>query len=153
MEQIAKQEKVQITHIPFKGTAEGQAALLGGHILFWVGDVNPSLTESGETRILMLLRDEHSNEYPQTPILRDLGYNMPYPMIMGIITAKAVPDGIVRKLDDIFSKAMKTPAFINGMKDLRLAIIYRNSKDLDALVAQNYDNFSKLFKELGLTKE
>jgi len=150
MERIAKQEKVQIIHIPFKGTPESQTALLGGHILAAAGDFGYSLIESGETRVLLLFKEEQSAEYPQIPILKDLGYHFPYPMIIGIITAKAVPDGIIKKLDEAFSKAMKEPAFINGMKELRLPIMYRNSKDLDAYVVQNYEFFSKLFKEMGL---
>jgi tripartite-type tricarboxylate transporter receptor subunit TctC len=152
MERIAKQENVQITHIPFKGTPESQTALLGGHILAASGDFGSSLVESGETRVLMLLKEEKSAEYPQVPILKDMGYNLPYPMFIGVITSKAVPDGIVAKLDQAFAKAMKEPAFINGMKELRLPILYRSGKELDAYVAQNYDYYSKLFRELGLIK-
>ena len=150
MERIAKQEKVQITHIPFKGTPESQTALLGGHILAAAGDFGYSLIESRETKVLLLFKEEQSAEYPQMPILKDLGYHFPYPMIIGIITTKAVPDGIIKKLDDAFSKAMKEPTFISGMKELRLPVMYRNSKDLDAYVVQNYEFFSKLFKEMGL---
>jgi len=51
-----KQENVQITHIPFKGTPESQTALLGGHILAAAGDFGTSLVESGETRVVMLLK-------------------------------------------------------------------------------------------------
>jgi tripartite-type tricarboxylate transporter receptor subunit TctC len=152
MERIAKQENVQITHIPFKGTPESQTALLGGHILAASGDFGSSLVESGETRVLMLLKEEKSAEYPQVPILKDMGYDLPYPMFIGVITPKAVPDGIVVKLDEAFAKAMKEPTFIKGMKELRLPIMYRSGKELDAYVAQNYDYYSKLFKELGLTK-
>ncbi len=152
MERIAKQENVQITHIPFKGTPESQTALLGGHILAASGDFGSSLVESGETRVVMLLKEEKSAEYPQVPILKDMGYDLPYPMFIGVITAKAVPDGIVAKLDKAFAKAMKEPAFINGMKELRLPIMYRSGKELDAYVARNYDYYSKLFKELGLIK-
>ena len=32
MEQIAKQRGVKWTHVPFKGAAETNAALLGGHV-------------------------------------------------------------------------------------------------------------------------
>ena len=152
MERIAKQENVQITHIPFKGTPESQTALLGGHILAASGDFGSSLVESGETRVLMLLKEEKSAEYPQIPILKDLGYNLPYPMFIGVITPKAVPDAIVAKLDKAFAQAMKEPAFINGMKELRLPILYRSGKELDAYVTRNYEYYSKLFKELGLIK-
>jgi tripartite-type tricarboxylate transporter receptor subunit TctC len=143
---------VQITHIPFKGTPESQTALLGGHILAASGDFGSSLVESGETRVLMLLKEEKSAEYPQVPILKDMGYDLPYPMFIGVITPKAVPDGIVLKLDEAFAKAMKEPTFIKGMKELRLPVMYRSGKELDAYVAQNYDYYSKLFKELGLIK-
>ena len=152
MERIAKQENVQITHIPFKGTPESQTALLGGHILAAAGDFGVNLVDSGETRVVMLMKEEKSPEYPQVPIMKDLGYNLPYPMFIGVITAKAVPDAIVKKLDDAFVKAMKEPAFINGMKELRLPVMYRSGKELDAYVAQNFEYYSKLFKELGLIK-
>jgi len=152
MERIAKQENVQFTHIPFKGTPESQTALLGGHILAAAGDFGVNLVDSGETRVVMLLKEEKSPEYPQVPILKDLGYNLPYPMIIGVITPRAVPDAIVRKLDEAFFKAMKEPGFINGMKELRLPIMYRSGKELDAYVARNYEFYSKLFKELGLIK-
>jgi tripartite-type tricarboxylate transporter receptor subunit TctC len=47
---------------------------------------------------------------------------------------------------------MKEPAFIKGMKDLRLTIAYRNNIEMDDYVAQNYEAFSKLLKEIGLIK-
>ncbi len=152
MERIAKQENIQITHIPFKGTPESQTALLGGHILAAAGDFGVSLVESGQTRVVMLLKEEKSPEYPNVPILKELGYDLPYPMIISVITAKAVPDGIVAKLGDAFLKATKEPAFLKGMKDLHLPVMYRNGKELDAYVAKNYEYYIKLFKELGLVK-
>lgn len=152
MERIARKENVQITHIPFKGTAESQAALLGGHIQFAAGDFNYSLIEAGQTRLLLLLRDEPSAEYPQTPILKDLGYDYLYPMYLALGGPKGIPDGIVERLHDAFAKAMKQPAFISGMKELRQPIVYRNTKDLNEYVAQNYEVFSKLIKGGELSK-
>jgi len=152
MEDIAKKERVEITHIPFKGTPEAQTALLGGHIIAGAGDFNFSLVDSGETRLLMLLKEEHSAEYPNIPILKDLGYDNPYPMIISVVGPKGIPEGIVKKLEDAFVKAMKEPAFIKGMKDLRLPISYRNSKELDEYIIRNYHFFTNLFKEKGLLK-
>ena len=151
MEEIAKREKVQITHIPFKGTSEGQAALLGGHTVFGAGDFNASLVEAKQIRLIMMLKDEPSAEYPGIPTIKEL-YNLPYPMSITIITQKAVPDAIVTKLEDAFKQAMKEPAFINGMKDLQLPVIYRSGKELDAYVLQSYNYFSKTLKEMGVLK-
>ncbi len=153
MEQIAKKENVQITHIPFKATGEAQTALLGGHILFAAGDFNYSLIESGQARLLFLFREERAAEYPDAPILKDFNYEFPFPTFICAAGPKGIPDGIVRKLDDAFAKAMKQPSFIKGMKeDLRLPILYRGSKELGDYVTYSYESYGKMLKEMGLIK-
>ncbi len=153
MEQIAKRENVQITHIPFKGTPEVQTALLGGHILFGAGDFNASLAEAGQIRILVLLRDERSAEYPKTPILKDLGYDIPCPMTVNVFGPKGIPEGIAQKIEDAYTRAMKEPAFIKGMKeDLLLPLVYRNHKDLTDYTNYNYEVYGKFLKGMGLIK-
>jgi len=152
MERIARKENVQITHIPFRGTPEVQTALLGGHVLSGAGDFNFSMVEAKQIRLVMLLKDEHSKEYPDVPILKDLGYDYPYPMIIGVVCPRATPDAIVRKLDDAFQKATMEPAFIAGMRELRLPVIYRSGKDLEGYVEQNYIYFQKLLKEQSVIK-
>ena len=152
LEQIARREKVQLTHIPFKATSESQTALLGGHILFAAGDFNYSLVEAGQIRLLLLLREERAAEYPETPIVKDMGYDFPIPTFICAAGPKGLPDGIVKKLEDAFTKAMKEPAFAKGMKDLRLPIVYRNSRDLNAYVTHNYETYGRMLKDLGLMK-
>ena len=153
MEQIAKKENVQITHIPFKATGEAQTALLGGHILFAAGDFNYSLIESGQARLIFLFREERAAEYPDAPILKDFNYEFPFPTFICAAGPKGIPDGIVRKLDDAFAKAMTQPSFIKGMKeDLRLPILYRGSKELSDYVAYSYESYAKMLKEMGLIK-
>jgi tripartite-type tricarboxylate transporter receptor subunit TctC len=152
LEQIARREKVQLTHIPFKGSPETQVALLGGHIMVGTGDFNYPLIESGEIRLILLIAEKRSPYYPDIPILKDLGYDVPAPTFLNITGPKGLPDEIVKKLDDAYSKAMKEPAFINGMKDFRFTIFYRNGKELDEYVASNYDAFAKLLKEQGMIK-
>jgi tripartite-type tricarboxylate transporter receptor subunit TctC len=153
MEQIAKREKVQLTHIPFKATGEAQTALLGGHILFAAGDFNYSLIESKDARLLLLFREERAAEYPDIPIVKDMGYDFPIPTFICVAGPKGLPDGIAKKLEDAFTRAMKEPAFIKGMKeDLRLPVVYRNSKDLNAYVARNYDIYGHMLKDMGLVK-
>jgi len=152
-EYIAKKEKVQFAHIPFKGNVEMTTGLIGGHIAFGVGDFNYSLIESGQIRLLLLLRDEPSSEYPQTPILKDLGYDIPAPMALNVAGPRGIPKEIVAKIEDAYTRAMKTPAFIKGMKeDLRLPIIYRGSNELDRYVAHNVEIYARLLRESGGAK-
>jgi tripartite-type tricarboxylate transporter receptor subunit TctC len=152
METIAKQENVQMIHIPFKGTPESQSALLGGHVTAAVGDFVVDMVTSKQIRLLMMLREDKSEFHPDIPILKDLGYNIPYAVLGVLMTQKAVPDAIVKKLEDAVIKAMKEPAFVKGMRDLRLTPAYRSGKEMDAYVAASYEYYNKTFKEMGLIK-
>ena len=152
MEQVARKENVQFTHIPFKGSPETQTALLGGHVLVGIGEFNYSLVESGDLRLILLIAQVPSPEYSNVPILTDLGYGVPTPTFLNIAGPKGIPDEIVKKLDDAFSKGMKEPGFIKGMKELRLTIVYKNGNDLQNYIASTFDSFAKLLKEEGLIK-
>ncbi len=153
MEQIARKEKVQITYIPFKANTEVETAILGGHLIMGAGDISYSLIEAGQMRLLALFREERSVEFPQTPFLKEMGYDFPLPYPLCVAGPKGIPDGIVMKLEEAFTKAMKEPAFIKGMKeDLRMPILYRSSKELGDYVVHNYEVYTKLLKEVGLTK-
>lgn len=153
MEQVARKEKVQFIHIPFKSSPEYQAAVLGGHVLFSAGDFNHALLESGKTRLLAFLSEKSPAEYAQTPTLKELGYDIQCPVFLGIMGPKDIPEEIVKKLEDAFQNALKEPSVIKGLKELRLTVFYRNSKDLTDYVNRNYEVFGQLLKEMGLAKQ
>lgn len=152
VEQIARKEGVQFTHIPFKGATEYQTAILGGHLSFCAGDFQYPLVESGETRILLFFGEKRSDEYPDVPVLKDLEYHVPCPMFLAIFGPKGIPEDIAKKLEEAFTKTMREPAFLKSMKDFHFTILYRNGQQLGDYVANNYDTFEKLLKEMGLTK-
>ena len=152
MQQVAKKEGVQMTHIPFKGSADYQTALLGGHILFTIGEFNYSLLEDKQVRVLLFLGEKHSPEYPQIPILKELGYDIPCPVFNGVAGPRGLSDEIVKKLEEAFTKGMQEQAFVKGMKELHVTILHRGSKEFAEYAAQNYESFGKVLKDLGLIK-
>jgi tripartite-type tricarboxylate transporter receptor subunit TctC len=152
MEQVAKQEGIRVSHMPFRGGMENIGALLGGHVHFMTGDANYSLFQAGRIRILALIADSPSIEYPQTPILKDLGYDTPTPSILNVSGPKDLPEGIARKLEEAFTKAMKEEDFIKGMRSLHYSIYYRNGKELTDYVSRNYETYGRYLKEMGLAQ-
>jgi len=153
MEQIARKEKVQFTQIPFKGGPEVELALLGGHIQFAASEFSNTQIDAGNTRLLLLFREEHAAEYPSNLVLKDLGYgDIAAPMIQGIAGPKGMPEAVTRKLEDVFTKAMKDPMFVKGMKEVGYSVLYRSSKESSDYIAKNYDFFGTFLKELGFAK-
>jgi tripartite-type tricarboxylate transporter receptor subunit TctC len=156
MLQIAKKEGIQFNHMPVKGGPEIMAALLGGHIKFGAGDFNYSLLEAGQIPLLALLGENRRPEYPGIPTLRDLGYDRPeitsLSVFQNIAGPKGIPEEIVKKLEQAFTQAIKEPSFIKGLKDLRFPVVYRNSKEMAEHIADYYQFYGKILKEMGLAK-
>lgn len=157
MVQVAKKEGVQFRHMPFKGGPEIQAALLGGHIDFGIGDFNYALLEAGQIRLLALLGENLRPEYPQTPTLKSLGYDRPdvppAPIYQNVAGPKGIPQEVVRKLEEAFTLATKEPAFIKGLKEIRFPLVYRNSKDMTDYMNYYYEYYRKVLKDTDLSKK
>jgi tripartite-type tricarboxylate transporter receptor subunit TctC len=152
MDQICKREKVEMTHIPFKGGSEVENALLGGHVLCGVGDFNYSLIEAKLTRFVLILRQERSAEYPDVPSMKDLGYEFWEPAVLNVSAPRNFPEPMTRRIEDAFLKAMKEPGFLEGMKNIHMPVYYRSGKDLTNYVAYNYDLWGRFLRERGLAK-
>ena len=152
IEKIAREEGVRFTHIPFKGGTDYQTALLGGHIMFAAGEISIPMIEAGKIRLLLLFTEKRLSEYPQVPILKDLGYKTSYPSLMGVMGPKGLPEGILKKLEDAFTVASKQPNVVKSLQDIHLSMIYRNSKELADYVAYHYDLYAQLLKEMNLIK-
>lgn len=153
MEQIAKWEKVEMVHVPFKGGGEMLSAVLGGHITATGTFIPFPMVRANKIRLLALFGDQRLEDFPEIPTLRELGYNVKVPYFAGIGAPKGVPEPILKKLEDAFSKAMGDPAFIQGMKAVPMPIKYRNSADFSQFLAEGYEAVGKYIEELGLKKK
>lgn len=152
IDQIGKRENVRFTNVPFKGSPEAQAALLGEHIAFIAGEFNSSMVENGQFRVLALFSEKSRAAYPQVPALKDLGYDFPAPVFHVIAGPKGMPEAIVRKIDEAVAKVVREPRFIKGAQELRIPVVYRNHAELTEYVSRNYQFFGKLLAGMGLSK-
>lgn len=148
-EKIAKDNGVQFFHIPYKGGVQTTAGLLAGETEVSTGDVSASLVRSGQVKPILLFTENHLSEYPGVPILKDIGYEIPFPSLIAIMAPKGLPDGIAKTLENAFAKAMKEPGFIEGMKKLNFPVRYRSGKELNDYVVRNYAIYEKLVKEMA----
>jgi tripartite-type tricarboxylate transporter receptor subunit TctC len=144
---------IQFVHIPYKGGAESNTGLLGGH----VDSVSDSsgwgpLVDAGKFRLLVTYGYQRSTRYPQVPTLKEVGYNMVSPGPIGLIGPKDMPKPIVAKLHDAFKKAMDDADFQAVMKKLDMIPLYLNSEDYEKFVRQDSERIGKLVQKLGLHK-
>ena len=108
---FAKAADVKTVYVPFKGDADGVAALAGGHIEAHVAvPVSyKSLAEAKRVRILGIAADSRSTLYKDIPTFRENGVDL----VIGSFHIVFVPKGTATepqaRLADALAKAMKEP--------------------------------------------
>jgi tripartite-type tricarboxylate transporter receptor subunit TctC len=154
MEQIAAKAGVKFTQVPFKGGAETNAAVLGGHTTLqadssgWKG-----LVESGQLRLLMIWTDKPSPNYPGVPTLQQLGYPFVFDSPFGIAGPKGMDPKIVAIIHDAFKKAIDDPAVQATLAKYDMVVNYKNTADYVKFVAEVTASESKVVEMLGLKKK
>ena len=154
MEQIAKQRGIKWTHVPFKGTPETMNAIVGGHVDV-VADATGwgPLVDSGDLRLLVTWGANRTKNWPDVPILKEIGIDMISNSPFGIAGPKAMDPNIVKTLHDAFKKGMEEASYIAQMAKLDQEAVYLNSEAYRAFAMQQLVEQKQLVEELGLKQE
>jgi len=154
MEDLALLTGVQWVHMPFKGGAETNTALLGGH----VDAVSDStgwapMVDAGKFRLLVTYGTQRIARYPQVPTLKEAGFDMAYPSPLEIIGPKGLPMEIVKKVHDAFKKGMEDPEYQGVLKKFDMPMTYLGGDELEKADREDFDRMGKIVQKLGLNKK
>ena len=154
MEYIARQEKIQWTHVPFKGSGEAFLGLLGGHITAQSGGIHEiqDHVKAGTVRVLAVHGDKRMKGLPDVPTLKEAGYDFSAEIYFLVAAPKGTPPAIVKKLEEAFHKGMDDPNFIQVMEKMEIEITYRNSEDMKRYLEESYGRLEQLVKDIKLPK-
>lgn len=154
MELISAHDKIQATHVPFKGGAEVTAALAGGHVDISVeGTSMLPLIEAGQFRPLMVWTEKRLARWPDTPSLRDLGYPWTFDSPWGIAGPKGMDPAVVQKIHDAFKKSLDDPRVLEIMDKHLMPPRYADPKGYLEIVKQVTAFEAEGVKRIGLGKD
>jgi tripartite-type tricarboxylate transporter receptor subunit TctC len=148
--QIEMREQVEFTYIPLKGSAEVLSSILGGHTNLFGSTIDPGTMQyvkEGKLRILTYLAKEKIQGYENIPSTQDL-YGFSLPNILGIVGPKGLPNYILKKLEDAFTKAVKDPDFVNIMERMYMPVLYMDSIQMKKYVDETLPKVGSIMKIL-----
>ena len=114
MEAIKAALKLQMTHVPFKGTGESVPALLGGHVDV-AFSAYPSLSGAIETKRVTLLANnaaQRSSQAPDIPPVADYVPGFDFAPIIGLLARSGTPQAIIRQIAAEAIALVKEPDMI-----------------------------------------
>ncbi|WP_349609709.1 tripartite tricarboxylate transporter substrate binding protein [Cupriavidus sp. DF5525] len=134
MKLIARHDGIRWSDVPFKGTGDATAALMGGHVTALVGSALGQLVDSGKFRLLVTWGEKRTERWPDIPTLKELGYGLVATSPYGIAGPKGMDDKIVKVLHDAFRRALEDPAIRK--------LLAQNEEDAFYLGTDAYRNYA-----------
>jgi len=115
MEALKAALKLDIKHIPFRGSGQSVPALIGDQVQV-VFAALPSLSgfvKSGQVKILGTNSLHRSSLAPQIPAISEVVPGYDYAVTVGVLAAAGTPDAVVKKMADAVAEAVKVPEVIS----------------------------------------
>ena len=125
MAQLGDLNKVDWTHIPFKGDADAITALLGNHVqaIVSASTVLPYVAD-GRMRVLASLGDQRTADLPNVPTLKEQGYAVVHTSPVGFAGPKNMDPAVVRKLDTVIAETFQDAGFQAAIQKMGLAPLH-----------------------------
>lgn len=112
MASLAKQAGIELTHIPYKGSAEIIPALLGGsvHAVFESIVVAQGQSKAGRARVLAVSTGRRLSSMPDIPTLAEAGLKgFDMAAWYGVLGPAGLPQVVVQRANQDFIKAVTAP--------------------------------------------
>lgn len=109
-EMLKSMADIKMIHVPYKGSPQAVAGLLGGEVAVSFATTPPALpnVEAGKLRALAVTTPQRSTAAPNVPTMREAGLkDFELVLYTGILAPRAVPAPVVNRLNGEFAKAVQ----------------------------------------------
>jgi tripartite-type tricarboxylate transporter receptor subunit TctC len=149
MEEIAAKAGIQLLHVPYKGSADSQQALMGGHVMAQSDSSGwGKFVDAGNFRLLATFGDQRARW--GAPTAKELGYDLVFNSPYGIVGPKGMDPRVVKILHDAFKKAIDDPEHAKMLQQLDQVYWYKSSEDYARWARETYAAERATIERAGL---
>ena len=138
--------------VPYDGTAEGVAAVLGGHVNA-ISCFPTSLTEqikAGEIKVIGLQATDRSDMFPEFPTFKEQGFDATTTSWRGVFAPAKTPPEILEYLDAKFAELIASDTYYDRAMTLGEGRAYLNAADFTDLYIKDCEVVKPLLEKLEL---
>jgi tripartite-type tricarboxylate transporter receptor subunit TctC len=144
---------VELTHVPYKGSSQAMADLLGGHIALMFENLPGALgnIKSGKLRALAVLSDKRAPSVPDLPTIAEAGVPGAEAVSwFGLFTTAGTPKPIVERLNRETVAAIRKPDMQKRIQDAGAEPVGSSAEEFAALVKAEGAKWGKVIQATGL---
>lgn len=151
-ELFQKEAGVKLTHIPYKGAAQGITDVIGGQVQVYVSSI-PTLIghiKNGKLRGVAVTSLKRVDDLPQVPTVDESGYKgFEAVTWFGVLGAANLPKDITARLNTEINKALKSPDLQKKLSDQGADVAGSTPEEFGKLVRDDIVRWGKVVKESG----
>jgi putative tricarboxylic transport membrane protein len=146
--------KLDVTHVPYRGGGQGVADVVGGHIDMFFGGVAAAKAaiDSGSVKALAVTGDIRSSALPNVPTFREAGMGDFELASWNVLLApKGTPADVLSLLRQETMAAIADPK----IRELYVAqgVEVSPTQDVRAFLVKERDNYGRVVRDLGITMD
>ena len=148
---FAKSAGIEMTHIPYKGTAPAITATIGGEVnlLSTTSADIATQVKAGRLRAIAVSGAKRSALLPDVPTLREQGYNIEGSAWYAFVAPPGTPGDIVKRLNTAIVAAIKAPAMAERLRAMGLEPTGTSPEAFAALFKADYERWGAVIKASG----
>jgi tripartite-type tricarboxylate transporter receptor subunit TctC len=156
MEWFKQENKIDMLHVPYKGTAGVTADIIAGQVqttLMVLQTVAPH-AQAGRVRMLAVLGSERTPQFPQVPTLVESGMpNMVVEAWTGVMAPARTPQSVINKLNAEINTLAAVPENRDTLIKMGNRIIVGKPDALDKQVKSEIARWTQVVKRGNIKAE
>ncbi|QIL83473.1 tripartite tricarboxylate transporter substrate binding protein [Diaphorobacter sp. HDW4A] len=148
--------KVDMVHVPYKGSAPAVTDLLGNQIAIMFDNMPSAISHvrAGKLRPIAVTTAKRSPELPDVPTIAEAGVpGYEATSWFGLFTTAGTPKPVVDKLSAALAKSLAAPAVRNKIKEQGGEVVSETPEQFAAFIKTEADKWAKVVKASGATAD
>jgi tripartite-type tricarboxylate transporter receptor subunit TctC len=151
-ESFQKVAGIKLTHVPYKGAAQGATDVISGQVHLYVSSI-PTLIghiKSGKMRAIAVTSLKRADDLPQVPAIAESGYkDFEAVTWFGILGPANLPKDVVAKFNADINKALKDAELQKKLGDQGADVAGSTPEQFGKLIRDDIARWGKVVKESG----
>jgi tripartite-type tricarboxylate transporter receptor subunit TctC len=148
---FARTAGIELTHVPYKGTAHLLQALAGGEIAAGTtlaADIG-SLVKAGKARLLAVSGARRDPAFPDVPTFKEQGFDMEASGWYGLFAPAGTPKAELERLSRAAMAAIRDPGVNKRMIDIGLEPTGHGPAELARIMKADYEKWGPVIRASG----
>ena len=155
-EQLRAAAGIDLLHVPYKGTGQSIADLVGGQLnmIFSTQSVSKPLHTAGRTRALAITSPKRTNVMPDLPTFVESGLpSVDSATINGLLAPAATPKDYVQRVNAAVQRALKSRELQDRLTELGFEIAGGSPEDFAQWIRGEIPKWAKVVKAANVRIE